>query len=392
MREEVKTELETKEKKNLLITTDNFLPRWDGIARFLLEIIPFLKEYYNITVLAPDFAGEFEGWSGVKVIRLPLFLTISDLPIARPLRKVIKQEIKKADIIFNQTIGPIGAVTIHLAKRLKKKVISYIHNIEWELVIKSLPNHLIFKKLMIKLSKKIVSYFYNKCHLLLVPFEEVGDMLRWNKITTKTKTVPLGVDTNEFSPPAIKAAAKKRIGLNPADLIIGFHGRLGREKDLPTLFRAFYRLEKKIKHLKLLVVGEGLKSIKEQAKKHPHIIMAGQKERVAPYVQAMDIYVLSSLTETTSLTTLEAMACGVPVVCTPVGFVKYYLKEGKNGFLFRKRKSYELFKKLELLITHPALREEMGKKARETVLAGYSWETTFLKTKEILDAESGPVV
>src|SRR3989338_9882834 len=45
-------------KKKLLIATDSFLPRWDGITRFLTEIIPRLKDNYEITVIAPEFPGE----------------------------------------------------------------------------------------------------------------------------------------------------------------------------------------------------------------------------------------------------------------------------------------------------------------------------------------------
>ena len=58
-------------KKRLLIATDNFLPRWDGIARFLSQIIPELKVDYDITVIAPRFKGKLKNISKVNIIRLP---------------------------------------------------------------------------------------------------------------------------------------------------------------------------------------------------------------------------------------------------------------------------------------------------------------------------------
>jgi hypothetical protein len=56
-------------KKKLLIATDNFLPRWDGIARFLSEIIPRLAAHYEITVIAPD-CGTYED-PNIKLIKIP---------------------------------------------------------------------------------------------------------------------------------------------------------------------------------------------------------------------------------------------------------------------------------------------------------------------------------
>ena len=64
------TEQSHKEKKRLLIATDNFLPRWDGISRFLSEIIPRLTEHYEITVVAPDF-GTYED-PNITIIKIPL--------------------------------------------------------------------------------------------------------------------------------------------------------------------------------------------------------------------------------------------------------------------------------------------------------------------------------
>ena len=48
------------------------MPRWDGITRFLSEIIPKLKDEFKITIIAPEFPGSFKGIEGVDVIRFPL--------------------------------------------------------------------------------------------------------------------------------------------------------------------------------------------------------------------------------------------------------------------------------------------------------------------------------
>ena len=58
-------------KKKLLIATDSFLPRWDGIARFLNEIIPLLVEKYDVTVIAPKF-GKLPHYDQVKIETFPV--------------------------------------------------------------------------------------------------------------------------------------------------------------------------------------------------------------------------------------------------------------------------------------------------------------------------------
>ena len=57
--------------KKLLITTDSFLPRIDGVARFLSEIIPFLSKNYKITIIAPKFPGILPEIKA-EIIQIPL--------------------------------------------------------------------------------------------------------------------------------------------------------------------------------------------------------------------------------------------------------------------------------------------------------------------------------
>ncbi len=57
--------------KKLLITTDCFLPRWDGVARFLSELLPSLKNHFDVTVIATKFQGKIQKFTLVKIIRMP---------------------------------------------------------------------------------------------------------------------------------------------------------------------------------------------------------------------------------------------------------------------------------------------------------------------------------
>lgn len=381
-----KEQEETGMKKKLLIATDNFFPRWDGIVRFLSEIIPRLKDIYDITVIAPDFGTYDTGWGdSVRIIKIPVQkVRVGDFNPAKINYSIIKKEVKKTDIVFSQTIGPIGFLTITAARRSRKKVVSFIHSIEWELVTRAIGLTLL-KKYLTKLTKSVVRRIYKKSNLLIVPAESIGEMLSWQKISTKKKVIHLGVDTRKFIPPTSKADAKKHIGLDSETLIIGQHGRIGREKDLPTLLRAFIIVKKTYPKTLLLIVGEGVESIKKKLLQVDGVIMPGATNNVVPYLQAMDIYCLPSLTETTSLATLEAMACGVPVIATKVGFVRDYIKPQKNGLFFKERNSYDLARQIMFLIREEALRKKISLEARKTVEKSFNWDKTAKEIEETID-------
>lgn len=359
------------QKKKLIIATDNYLPRWDGISRFLSEIIPRLKDKYDITVIAPDF-GRTKN-EGIKVVKIPVSkMLFGDFKPAKAQYIKIKNTIKNADVVFTQTIGPIGMCAIIASKKLSVPLVSFIHSIEWELFPKAVSVPLI-RKFLYPLSKIWVRWLYNKCDLLIVPSSSTADMLTWQKIVTKKKIAHLGVDTSKFIK-GDKAKAKKAAGFQQNEFVIGYHGRLGREKDLKTLLRAYIRIKSKFKNVKLLIVGSGAKDVEDLFKNKDGIIYPGQKNNIVLWIQAMDVYVLPSLTETSSLSTLEAMSCEIPVISTKVGFVKSYIDDNENGLFFEQQHPYALSRKIKLLMGDARLRYKLGSNGRKTILEKFSWK------------------
>lgn len=369
-------------RKRLLIATDSFLPRWDGIARFLNEIIPRLVEQYDVTIVAPHF-GKVSYYDKVKIKTFPVRkFSMDDYSPAKVSFGKLKKLVKEHDIIFVQTQGPIGAKCILLSKFLSKPVISYVHSIEWELFSKATPK----MRGIIKFFTKIYSrYLYNSCDMLMIPFLELKEIMRRYGIKKpEMVVVHLGTDIEKFKPTTDLIKAKEKLGINPDNFVIGFVGRISREKDLPTLFKAFYELEKHYNNLTLLIVGKGIKDYKKDFNSK-NVMAVGKKDDVVSYLHAMDIFVLPSLTETTSLVTIEAMSCAIPVIVTPVGYVKGYVKDKFNGLIFPKKNALILKLKIKQLIEDRELREKLSRHARATVVKKFDWARTVERLKFLLN-------
>lgn len=364
-------------KKKLVIATDNFLPRWDGISRFLSEIIPRLIKNYDITVIAPDF-GTYSD-PNINLIKIPLmkFFKVGDFTLPKFKGKIISKAIIDADIVFSQTLGPIGSTAIRMAKHHKKPLVSFIHSVEWELVPRAMGS-LFLKKYGQMIAKHVARKMYNKCDLLIMPAQNISELFLWNNIRTKSAIVHLGVDIKKFVPVTIeqKADLREQLGFLNTDIIVGYHGRIGREKDLITLLRAYSRIAQLNSNVKLLIVGNGLESIKKQLSSREGVILVGAKNNPIPYLQVMDIYCMPSLTETTCLSALEAMSCQLAVVSTQVGFIKSYIRDNYNGLFFEKQNHYHLAKNIQRLINDEKLRVTLGANARKTIIEQFSWDKT----------------
>ncbi len=372
-------------KKKLLIVTDNFLPRWDGISRFLSEILPELKRKYDITVIAPKFKGKWKGIKGVKIKRIPLYnWHFGDFPPAKFRFKEIKKYVRETDLVWVQSLGPIGVLGLICGKLFKKTVIAYTHSLEAELVSKSIGKGAFLRKVTFVIVKYLSRFLYNRCDLLLVPSLDMTEILSWYKIKTKKAVIRLGVDSDDFKPCLDKVKAKEKLGIG-GSFVIGYTGRISHEKDLLTLYRAFLRIRKK-HNVKLLIVGDGVPKLREYLEKKKNVIVPGSTSDVLKYLHVMDVYVMPSLTETSSLSTMEAMVTGLPVISTPVGHLKNYIEENYNGFFFPQKNAYALSKKINTLIEDPMLRKMMGSNARNTMLEKYDWKDSVDKIKQIIDA------
>lgn len=374
--------------KNLLVAVDTWHPKIDGVVRFLENVLPELSKKYNVTVLAPAFDGkagkEVEG--RINVVKIPTSSVwgVAGYPSVRVSLKTlrtIKNLVRESDIVFSQDLAILGAFAIRYGRRYRKPTIMYTHQVSWEQLANVMVKSKGLRKSIIPTLKTIARHLYSKCDLLIIPSENTASLFAEMGVHTRKVIVELGVDVSKFVPPKNKNYAKLYVKIDPKKTVIGYSGRISKEKNLSVLRSAFLELRKK-HNATLLVVGGGSKE-EERKLRGEDIVITGMKENVLPYIQAMDIFVMPSLTETSSLATMEAMACGVPAIVTSVGSMKDYVKKGFNGYFFPKESPEMLANRIEELLKDREKMKRFGFNARLGIMR-YSWKKTVAKIDALL--------
>lgn len=368
-------------KPKILVTSDTYYPLMDGVLKFLEEFIKRSTHSFEISFLVPKLATK--RIKGIQTIfyLISKYFKASIYPVPqisfKNFRK-IKETIKESELVFAHGPGLVGFfLSLRYARKYGKKNVLYIHNTAWDF----LDNYLSLNKITYKLLKRFFVRFYNKWDMLIVPYSEVGKELKREGIRTNIQIAKLGVDINRFLPTKDKNQSKIKLKL-PDKLIIGYVGRICKEKNTLVLLEAFKRLDPN--KFFLLMVGDGDPDIVKEFKEYKNCKVTGFVDEVENYLQAMDVFVMPSLTETTSLATLEAMSCGLPVIVSKVGYMKEYIHREHNGLFFPRTNPAVLALKIEKLFKDDALRERIGNNARKTVAYSFSWERSINKIKRIL--------
>lgn len=194
-----------------------------------------------------------------------------------------------------------------------------------------------------------------------------------------------GFDTGQFYP----AEAPRPQPLAGAPLVIGTVCALRPEKGLTILQEAF-ALAAKPAGAKLLMVGSGaeLPRLESNARRlgiEDASVFIPAAAVVPPWLRAIDIFVLPSLSEAFSNSLLEAMACGCAVVGSRVGGTPELIGEEERGLLFARGDAAELARKLTPLIERESLRRELAARAARFARENLTIEIAARRTGEIYE-------
>jgi glycosyltransferase involved in cell wall biosynthesis len=205
-----------------------------------------------------------------------------------------------------------------------------------------------------------------------------------------------GVDHKTFFPnhtDEIKETVRKRYNIGYGDKIILNVGSEQPRKNIPTLFKAFYKLKKTMPNVKLLRVGhfdwKGARKKSNELIKQLHlekdIIYAGvyPNEELPQFYNAADLFVFPSYSEGFGIPNLEALACGCPVITTD----KTSIPEVVGDAAIKLSDPFDvdlMARTMEGVLTNDGLREDMIKKGLEQANK-FSWEKYAKETYEVYE-------
>jgi glycosyltransferase involved in cell wall biosynthesis len=185
------------------------------------------------------------------------------------------------------------------------------------------------------------------------------------------EVIPNGVDLPRYAA-VDRLAVRQALGLDPVRHYVATIARFHPVKDHQTLLRGFAEVAQARTDVDLLLVGDGplrqeLEQLSVTLGIAARVRFLGVRNDVADILRASDVFALTSVSEAASITLLEAMASGIPVVVTAVGGNPEIVRDGTDGVLVPRRSSAGVAQALIKILNDAPLAAAMGRAAAERV-------------------------
>lgn len=199
--------------------------------------------------------------------------------------------------------------------------------------------------------------------------------------SSRIRVIPNGIDTTTFSPrPDLRVSTRLKLRVPPKSFVIGSVGRLVPIKDHLTLIKAAEKLLLGEIDVHVVLVGDGPELVRFQKflahspAMSNRVSILGACDNVSEVLNALDVFVLPSISEGMSNTLIEAMACELPVVATRVGGNPEVVGTELSDNLFAPGDIDGLAERLGGLARNVNLRRKLGSVSRQRALCLFTLE------------------
>ncbi|MCX7697936.1 MAG: glycosyltransferase family 4 protein [Candidatus Goldbacteria bacterium] len=382
---------------SIILISYDFYPNIGGVAQHVLNLGRFLSrnknEVYVFTIRNSLNQKFFEYLEGVKIFRFfsPNISKIRGLffLFQSSIFGFLFSLFKKIDIVHSHTIVPDSLVGLFLFS--KRKIFTNHSSQFLELYDDK-------NKIFIRIIYKFIMKFYD---FIIAPSEELKEksIKFFNFKKDKVFFISNGVDVQRFRPINIKEKYNKKLeifkfwNLDQRKYLIFCPRRLEPKNGVEFFVKAIQLLIKEEKNFWALISGNEyilsyanfIKNLIKELNLENYIFFTGSipNEKIIDYYQASDIVVLPSLMEAVSISGLEALACGIPVIGTKVGGIPFIISDKENGLLVEPKNYYQIYESILYLIKNDKLRFDMSKKSRQLIENNFSWDKIVLKIESI---------
>ena len=302
--------------------------------------------------LAPVGSGQLKKWG----------LLLSSLPKLIILRN-------QYDLIFVSGYRIIGLVAVLAGILLKKQVVLKADS-QGEMTGDFFESGL--KKFSVSKSSFLFRLFIGFRNVILKKadaFSAISIKIasEWTSSgipSERVHLIPNCVDTNRFFPVNSnqKSSLRNKLNIPQDSKVCIYTGRLVSYKGLPLLLKVWKDLRHKHKNILLILAGTGgldihnceddLRKYVKENQLENHVWFTGTVLNVPEYLQAADIFVFPTENDAFPSSIVEAMACGLAVITTPVGAIKNIIEDGKTGVLIQPSNPTQLFQALDVMLTN----------------------------------------
>jgi phosphatidylinositol alpha 1,6-mannosyltransferase len=331
----------------------------DGANQALNRLVDYLLRQgvqvriYSPTVSDPAFpaTGDVVDVPAVPIpgrseYRFPLWLT-----------PALKRDLHEfnPNVLHVSSPDVVGHRAVTWARRNKVAVVASVHT--------RFDTYLAYYHLQAlePLARGLMRRFYHRCEVVLAPAESTAAILRAQRMNRDISMWARGIDREQFSPERRDMAWRRSIGIADDEMVIAFLGRIVMEKGLDVFADAIHAFEPlSLKH-RVLVIGEGpARSWFEQ--QLPRALFVGEQTGpdLARALASSDLLLNPSTTETFGNVTLEAMACGLPVLAAESTGSTNIVRPGLTGTLADGTEPEEFAAALADYARDPELRRRHG--------------------------------
>ncbi len=343
----------------ILLASDTYIYQTSGAANVVITLENGLRRHgHDVRVLAPaNERTSFREGESFFIRSVPA-LFYPDVRLCPVHGDPLVEEIKrwKPDLIHLHTEASI-------ARRTGAPIVITTHTDYADYLFGGFRKTLPVRLFMNAIGKP----FYQSAAAVTAPSEKARDFAMMHSVRDKMRVIPNGIHLERFQKPvsaAEKAALFEKHGMKDNGFTLVMVTRVSHEKNILEILQYMPALRKKLPQAQLIIAGDGpdrkhLETYCEDNGLKERVCFAGRipPDEVYRYYAMGNVFVSASTFEVHSLSYLEAMACGLPLVCREDACLLGVLENGKNGFIYRTEGEY--VDAVARILTDRTLRESM---------------------------------
>jgi len=332
----------------IALFTETYIPNVNGVVAHVKTLKEGLEQLgHEVLIVTADKHAKHhyieEGVLHCPAAEIKRFYGFgAAMPISRRRQRLVSGF--APDIIHIHHEFGIGLSGIWAARALRIPLVYTLHTMYDQYIFYIAPRPL--TRVATKFSHKYTGFIARKATALTGPSQKCEEYFRRIGVTDELNLIPNSADLNAFNPEKVTQAEREKLretyGIPKDQMIACFCGRLGKEKSVDVMLEYFAGTITPEDKMHLLIIGDGpdkkaLELMAEGLGIADMVTFTGmvKHEKMPAHFAIGDVYITASLSEMNSISMLEGMASGLPVLQRYDELNADQISTGENGYTFQ---------------------------------------------------------